>query len=48
MAEQCPGKVKNTDCTCPHTDCARHGACCACVKYHRADGSLPCCFREKR
>lgn len=22
-------------CTCPKTDCPRHGLCCACVRSHR-------------
>lgn len=31
--------------TCPCTyDCSRHGKCCECVSYHRANGEFPACF----
>jgi hypothetical protein len=31
-------------CTCTYVSCERHGACCACVTYHRQIGELPGCF----
>ncbi|HML68906.1 MAG TPA: DUF6485 family protein [Clostridia bacterium] len=34
--------------TCPCTyACKRHGKCCECVAYHRADGEFPACFFTK-
>ena len=35
-------------CTCPHTECKRHGKCCECGNFHRERGELPNCFRKKR
>lgn len=37
----------NAKCTCPNTDCPRHGNCEACVLYHREEkGNLPVCLRH--
>ena len=37
-------KEKNLkNCTCTYEPCARKGACCACIAYHRANGELPGC-----
>ncbi|MBQ1468503.1 MAG: hypothetical protein IIZ27_08510 [Solobacterium sp.] len=36
----------NHPCTCPNTNCPRHGRCCDCVAHHRDDvGNIPNCFR---
>ncbi|MCL2295848.1 MAG: hypothetical protein FWC29_02050 [Methanomassiliicoccaceae archaeon] len=41
MASEC-----TVNCTCPKTDCPRHGNCCLCVPYHRDEkGNLPMCLR---
>ncbi len=32
----CPNNTKiNTYCSCPKTDCPRHGLCCECVHTHK-------------
>ena len=32
----CPNRIKNnTYCSCPKTDCQRHGLCCECVLTHK-------------
>ena len=32
----CPARTKiNTYCSCPKTDCQRHGLCCECVLTHK-------------
>jgi len=42
----CANKERNeADCSCTYTDCERHGICCECVSYHRAEGELPNCLR---
>lgn len=44
----CPNKAVNeTDCPCPKTDCERHGICCLCMRYHKANRAhpLPACLR---
>ncbi len=33
-------------CTCTYP-CSRHGKCCECVAYHRAQGGFPGCFFSK-
>jgi hypothetical protein len=40
----CPNAGKNANCTCPYTDCARHGACCQCIAYHLPQKQLPQCY----
>jgi hypothetical protein len=36
------------NCTCPKTDCPRHGKCCECVMNHRRpDTLLVYCLRER-
>ncbi|MCD8140228.1 MAG: DUF6485 family protein [Planctomycetaceae bacterium] len=40
----CPNAGKNQGCTCPHTSCARHGACCQCIAYHLPQKQLPQCY----
>lgn len=46
MAEHnCPNGEKNKmRCTCPHSNCARHGICCECVAYHLPQQQLPQCY----
>jgi len=35
------------ECTCPKTDCPRHGKCCDCVAFHREGNvNLPVCLRS--
>ncbi len=34
-------------CPCDSAGCPRHGKCCECVAYHRAQGNLPVCLRDK-
>jgi hypothetical protein len=42
---QCPNVKKNAvACTCTYSACDKHGVCCACVAYHRANDELPACF----
>ena len=46
MAE-CPNKAKNEEkCTCGAKDCARHGVCCECIRYHRENGGVPGCLKK--
>jgi hypothetical protein len=45
---QCQLEENKARCTCPYTDCERHGACCKCAAYHRDCGDLPMCFRAKK
>ncbi len=33
-------------CSCTYP-CSRHGKCCECVAYHRANGEFPGCFFTK-
>ena len=33
------------NCTCPKTECERHGECAACIMHHRAIGSIVFCLR---
>lgn len=34
-------------CTCPNTDCPRHGKCCECVNFHRDERqNFPMCLRH--
>ena len=41
----CPNKTKNDKaCNCTYPGCARHGVCCECLAYHRAQGQLPACY----
>jgi hypothetical protein len=44
------GKGNEENCTCPKTDCVRHGTCCQCVNHHRAGEEgihpLPFCVRQ--
>jgi len=36
MASACPARTEiNTYCSCPKTDCPRHGLCCECVLEHK-------------
>lgn len=32
------------DCPCTYSGCPRAGACCECIKYHRAKDQLPACY----
>ncbi|TIH19773.1 hypothetical protein D0S45_00065 [Marinifilum sp. JC120] len=32
------------DCPCTYNGCSRAGACCECIKYHRAKDQLPACY----
>jgi hypothetical protein len=42
---QCPNVKKNSvDCTCTYRSCSKHGVCCECVAYHRANGEVPGCL----
>ncbi len=35
----------NVNCTCTYSNCAKHGKCCECIKYHLRMQELPaCCF----
>ena len=44
---ECPNKQKNeAGCTCTYKGCERHGACCACIRYHRENGGLPACLKK--
>ncbi len=41
----CPNRGLNNEfCTCPYTDCERHGVCCECVQYHLPKKQLPQCY----
>lgn len=43
---KCPRhETNNADCTCPNTDCANHGVCCACVARHLGMKNHPQCFK---
>jgi hypothetical protein len=43
----CQNKDKNKEkCTCGSANCARHGLCCDCVRFHRERGDLPMCLRK--
>ncbi len=47
----CRGARGDTVCSCPKTDCPRHGVCCECILFHRErEGEpvvkrLPHCMR---
>jgi hypothetical protein len=47
MSKDCTLAENKKTCTCPCTDCERHGACCKCVAYHRTCGDLPMCLRRR-
>jgi len=34
------------NCTCPNSECARHGKCCECINFHREKENLVYCLRE--
>ena len=36
------------ECLCPNKTCERNGKCCDCIAYHREQGNLPVCLREKQ
>lgn len=41
----CLNKTKNIKhCNCSYAGCSRHGVCCECLHYHRAQGQLPACY----
>lgn len=44
---ECRKKENEKNCTCPGTDCPRHGVCCECVVYHREKGNVPMCLKGK-
>lgn len=46
MADCQNQKTEKSKCSCPSTNCERHAACCACVRYHRERGDLPMCLRK--
>jgi len=31
-------------CSCTYGGCTRHGVCCDCIAYHRANAELPGCL----
>lgn len=35
----------NKNCTCPSTDCKRHGDCTACEAFHKTKGTITKCRR---
>ena len=37
-------ELNKLECTCPETDCVRHGKCCECVAHHRKSGKKPQCY----
>lgn len=41
-----PNCVNADRCPCTYP-CVRHGKCCECVAYHRANGEFPGCFFSK-
>jgi len=41
---ECTADTNNASCTCTYASCSKHGKCCQCVQYHRANGELPGCF----
>jgi len=41
----CTNGAKNMKrCMCTYGGCSRHGVCCDCIAYHRANGELPACL----
>ncbi len=49
----CPVRVNiNAECSCPKTDCPRHGLCCECIAAHKNRVNdpmikrFPHCLRE--
>lgn len=54
IVDNCPAREKiNTYCSCPKTDCERHGICCECIVAHkeRKDAAFhikfPHCLRDQ-
>lgn len=46
---ECNNIDKNiAGCNCTYSGCPRHGICCECVSYHRANGELPACYFDKK
>ena len=37
-------KANLVNCNCSYEPCARKGACCECIAYHRSLQELPACF----
>jgi hypothetical protein len=37
-------KKNSVACTCTYASCDKHGVCCECVAFHRANAELPGCF----
>ena len=37
-------ELNKLECSCPETDCVRHGKCCECVAYHRKLNQKPQCY----
>ncbi|MBU2063501.1 MAG: hypothetical protein KKF93_03810 [Candidatus Omnitrophica bacterium] len=45
---ECINTKTNRDvCNCTYEPCARKGACCECLHYHRRMNELPACFFGK-
>lgn len=40
-------RKNNAMCNCTYTGCSRHGVCCECLAYHRANNELPACYFDK-
>ncbi|WFD08731.1 hypothetical protein [Tepidibacter hydrothermalis] len=39
-------KCNEENCTCPNTECERHGKCCQCINFHRELKSPVHCMKE--
>ncbi len=46
---ECVNLKRNmANCNCTYGGCPRHGICCECIVYHKANRELPACYFDKR